>query len=357
MSISDLINSTFVRWMDSSDNKSDIVVSSRVRLARNLRLLPFPHVINEEKGKNLIDSLKKAVEGENKSSFIDFDLITFDQLPLLDRQVLMEKHLTSPNHIQHNTSHRGLLVNNDGSVAIMVNEEDHIRTQCLLPGLQLDESYKRVQTIDDQLEKSIDYAFDDRIGYLTSCPTNVGTGMRASVMLHLPALTIGGHINRIFHNIGQFGMIVRGIYGEGTEALGNFYQLSNQITLGQSEEEIAHHLTTVCKQIEEQEKVMREQLKGQMKHQLEDKIGRSYGILTNAKVISSSEALMLLSDVRLGVDLGIIGEINRFALNELIVAIRPAHLQKKAGMEMAESDRDLKRAEVIKEKLEYENTK
>lgn len=354
MSANDLLNSSFVRWMDADNGpESDIVISSRVRLARNLNVLPFPHLLDTETGGKVMKEIKAAWAKSKDPELKKMDMVTFNQLPTLDRQILVEKHLISPEHAQSDQSFRGLLVNNDGSLAIMLNEEDHIRIQCFLPGLQVAQCYEKAQQIDDDLEKTLNFAFDERRGYLTSCPTNVGTGMRASVMLHLPALAISGQLSRVMQSIGQLGMTVRGLYGENTEAVGNFFQVSNQITLGQTEEDIINNLTDIAGQIIAQERLTRQQMKKELRYQLEDRIGRAYGILTNARMITSNEALAHLSDVRLGVDLGIIKELKPFALNELIVALRPAHLQKKAGKEMDAAERDIKRAEVIKERLLY----
>jgi len=352
VSITDLLNTNFVRWMDAEKTpESDIVISNRVRLARNLRMMPFSHMLNAKTGDKCIREIKDAWEKSKCKDLKKMNIILFDQIPFLDRQILVEKHLISPKHAESDSSYRGVLVNEDGSLAIMLNEEDHLRIQCFLPGLQMEECYKRAQKIDDALENNLDFAFDEKRGYLTSCPTNVGTGMRASVMLHLPAIAITGQTNHIFQNINQLGMTIRGLYGEGTEFIGNFFQLSNQVTLGLTEEDITDNLTSITKQVVEQERVIRERLKVQMKYQVEDRIGRAYGILTNAGLITSNEAFSLLSDVRLGVDLGIIKNIKTFMLNELIVTIRPAHLQKRDGKEMDAVNRDVKRAEVIKEKL------
>lgn len=348
----DILKNNYVFWMEAKEGKdSDIVISSRIRLARNLNKMPFPHLLNEENGLKSIQTMKEAWQKSPHQELKEMTLFTFDQLTNLDRQILVEKHLISPNHAANTTAYNGLLVNEEGSVAIMINEEDHLRIQCFLPGLQLSESLERAQRIDDALEEELRIAFDEKRGYLTSCPTNTGTGMRASVMVHLPAFVITGHINNLFQNISQLGMTVRGLYGEGTEFIGNLFQLSNQVTLGQTEEDIRSKLASITGQIVEQERLMRQKLNGEMRYQLEDRIGRSYGILTNARVINSNEAMIHLSDVRLGVDMGILKDINVFALNELLVAIRPAHLQRKVGREMESFERDVKRAEVIKEKL------
>ncbi len=337
--------------MEASEGQdADIVISSRVRLARNLAKFPFPHLLNPEKGEKFIQ-LFNEVWRKISPEMQGMTLLMFDQLSNLDRQILVEKHLISPNHAKNNSAYSGVLVNDDGSLAIMINEEDHLRIQCFLPGLQLEESLDRAQQIDDALEGELSLAFDERRGYLTACPTNTGTCMRASVMLHLPAFVVSGQLNFLFQNISQLGMTVRGLYGEGTEVVGNLFQMSNQITLGQTEEDIRSKLTSVTGQIVEQERAMRQRIQSDMPYPLEDRVGRAYGILTNARVITSNEAMNMLSDLRLGVDLGIIKDIDVFALNQLLVAIRPAHLQKKAGSEMEAFARDIKRAGVIKEKL------
>ncbi len=352
MSDNDLFNGNFVAWMDSgAGSESDIVISSRIRLARNLQYITFPYFMNSESGNKAMEEISEAWKNSYSELLSQMDLINFDQISALDRQILVEKHLISPEHGLAEEAYRGLLLNKDGSIAIMINEEDHLRIQCLLPGLQMEKCYSLAQGIDDALEQQLDYAFDEHRGYLTSCPTNVGTGMRASVMLHLPAIGISGQRNRIFQNVNQLGMTVRGLYGEGTEIVGNYVQLSNQITLGQTENDIISNLGIISRQIVEQEKMLRKSLQEEMKYQLEDRVGRAYGILTNARVMNSNEALGLLSDVRLGVDLGIIEGITPFIINQLVVAIKPAHLQKKAGREMEAFIRDVKRAEVVKEIL------
>lgn len=352
MNADHLLNSSFVGWMDANKGpESDIVISSRIRLARNLNLIPFPHLLDKDKGNLCIREIREAWDKSTNAFLKEMEWLTFDQLTALDRNILVEKHLISPNHAKSDEAFRGVVVNQDGSLVIMINEEDHLRIQCFLPGLQLQECWQLAQKLDDELEKHLNYAFDERRGYLTSCPTNVGTGMRASVMLHLPAIAISGQTNQIFQNISQLGMTVRGIYGEGSEAIGNFFQISNQVTLGLTEEDIINNLAGITKRIIEQERLIRKKLAMDMKYQLEDRVGRAYGILSSARMINSKEAMSLLSDVRLGVDMDILGKIKPYALNELVVAIRPAHLQKKVGKEMDAFHRDIARAEVIQERL------
>lgn len=352
----DILNNSYVYWMETKAGvNSDIVISSRVRLARNLSKLPFPHLLNTETGPESIELIKNAWMKSSGQNLRDMTLFIFDQLNGLDRQILMEKHLISPNHAASNASYNGVLINEKGSLAIMLNEEDHLRIQCFLPGLQLGEALDLAQAADDALEENLRLAFDEKAGYLTACPTNAGTGMRASVMMHLPAFVISGQIGFLIQNVSQLGMTVRGLYGEGTEAMGNLFQLSNQVTLGQTEDDIRSKLESISGQIVEQERLLREKLEAERKYQLEDRIGRAYGILTNARILTSNEAIALLSDVRLGVDMGYLDNIKAFTLNKLLIAIKPAHLQKKAGCEMESFARDIKRAKVIKEKLLAEN--
>lgn len=351
MSINDILSSSWVKWMESPQGNRDIVISSRVRLARNLNLVPFPHRLNQADGRKCLEQIGNAWQNTPGPVLASMDMATFDRLSTLDRQTLAEKHLVSPAHANSNSPVQGVLINDDGALSVMINEEDHLRMQCLLPGLRLKDCYEGVQDLDDELEQNLDYAFDENRGYLTACPTNLGTAMRASVMVHLPAIHFAGQLNYVLHNISQLGLAVRGLYGEGSEPVGNFFQISNQITLGQTEEDICNYLQTVTEQVVEQESMLRDKLQQDMKYQLEDKIGRAYGILSNARVIASDEALTLFSDVRLGVDLEIVKGISLFSLNQMMVSVRPAHLQKLEGREMDVLERDIKRASVIKEKL------
>lgn len=350
MSVDSILNQNYVKWMDQTENGEDIVISSRIRLARNLHELPFPHLLDEEKGAEVLQLIQQVWE-KDADHLKQVDFASLQGLSIMDRQILMEKHLISPEFSHSNSAYRGVLLNEEGSTCIMINEEDHIRIQCVLPGLSLDQCCQQAMALDDAFEAELDYAFDEKRGYLTACPTNVGTGLRASVMLHLPAIQFTGQARNVFQNLNQLGLAVRGIYGEGSEALGNFFQISNQVTLGQTEEDICNYLQGVSHQLVEQEKMIRDNLKKEMSHQLKDRVGRAYGILTHADIITSQEALALLSDVRLGVDLGLLQGITPFDLNQLMVAIRPAHLQRRAAREMDEMERDVVRAETIKEKL------
>jgi protein arginine kinase len=318
-------------------------------LARNVKDIPFPTVMTEEQGKKVIELARKAILGSNTILSTQFTEYEMKKLTPLDRQALVEKHLISPD-LSQNIKTGYALIKDDNTVSIMVNEEDHLRIQCILPGLKLDESWDMADKIDDLIEETIDYAYDEKIGYLTSCPTNVGTGIRASVMVHLPALTITGQISNILNSVSKIGMAVRGIYGEGTQALGDIYQISNQVTLGQSEKEIIENIEGVAKQIISSERRAREELYKKQRVQIEDRVGRAFGILSHAKVMSTKEYMTLMSDVRLGIVLGILS-VDLDKLDRLTTQIQPANLQKIYGMQLNPYERDVKRAEYVSTQL------
>lgn len=352
MAIRDAVNRAFTKWMEGSGPYASVVLSSRVRLARNLVGIPFPHLQSEEQGREVLEKVRQvAYDPEAQGQIGVLDVASLAELTPLEREILVEKHLISPQHAAENGCARGLVLRDDEAVSIMVNEEDHLRIQVLFPALQLEEAWKLASLVDDIFESRLNYAFDEKYGYLTSCPTNVGTGLRASVMVHLPALAMTKQASRVFTTLSKLGLVVRGLYGEGTEAKGHFFQISNQITLGPTEEEIIGNLTAICRQVIEQEEYCREELRKEGLAQLEDMIYRSYGILTNAYIISSDEALVHLSNLRLGLAMGLLKNVDLRRLNELLVETRPAFLQKKAGREMDAFHRDLKRAEIIRAAL------
>ncbi|GAA4723415.1 protein arginine kinase [Brevibacillus fulvus] len=337
-------------WMKGDGPDSDIVVSTRLRIARNLSQLPFPLLATDSQAEEVVRKVSAAAKDEAMKNLADFELITMEQISPLEKRVLVEKHLVSPNLAEE--SRKGaVLLNREESISIMINEEDHIRIQVLLPGFQLNEAWETGSKLDDLFEKHLNYAFDEKRGYLTSCPTNVGTGIRASVMLHLPALVITQQINRILQAINQVGLVVRGLYGEGSEALGNLFQLSNQVTLGLAESDILANLYSVARQIIEQERVARRYLHEHSRTALEDRIYRSYGILLYARNVESKEAAQRLSDVRLGIDLGIIKGIPSNIINELLVMTQPGFLQHHAGQKLTPEQRDERRARLIRERL------
>lgn len=338
------------KWIDGEGPQNDIIISSRIRLARNLEEFPFPIALTTEKSKEVIKKVSDSILQGNTILKDDFNLIGINQIENNDKQVLIEKHLISPNLIEK-PNKSAVMMNNDESVSIMINEEDHIRIQCLFPGFQLEQAWDMANKIDDIIEENLKYAFAEDIGYLTSCPTNVGTGIRASVMIHLPALTMTRYMNRILQAINQIGFTVRGLYGEGSQSEGNIFQISNQVTLGRTEEEIVSTLIELTKQITNKEKDARATLISNNRTKLEDKICRSYGVLTNARIMSSKEALKLISDVRLGIDLGIIKGIDVKTVNTLMVDIQGGILQKIYSKNLNANERDIKRANLIRERL------
>jgi len=339
-------------WMKGSGPESDIVISSRIRLARNLQSLPFPILATNQHAEETINQVQSVMQSEDLTEISEFSFIRLADLSELSTRVMVEKHLISP-ALVNDSKHGAVILSDNESISIMVNEEDHLRIQVLYPGFQIKEAWDLSNQIDDIFEAQLDYAFDERRGYLTSCPTNVGTGMRASVMMHLPALVLTQQINRILSAISQVGLVVRGLYGEGSEATGNLFQISNQITLGQSEDDIIENLYGVAKQIIEHERAAREKLLEESKIRIVDRVNRSYGILAHAAIIDSKEAAQRLSDVRLGHDLGLIKHTNAQALNELLVMTQPGYLQQFAGGSLSPDERDLRRAELIRSRLAH----
>jgi len=351
MSIKETVGNAHSHWMNGGGPEADIVISSRLRVARNLAHLPFPHLLSAEQADQVVAQVEHAAESAAVRERVGaLSVVRMNELSLVERQILVEKHLISPDLLQ-NCEHKAVALRDDEILSVMINEEDHLRIQCLLPGLQLAEAWQLVNRLDDGLEETLEYAFDEKLGYLTACPTNVGTGMRASVMLHLPGLVLVNQIRGVLVTISKLGLTVRGLYGEGTEAAGNLFQVSNQITLGQAEEDIIAGLVSVTRQLLGQERAAREALYRERREQLADRVGRAYGILKHARIMSSEEAMRLFSDLRLGVDLGLVREIPADLITELMVMTRPALLIYSAGRELSPGERDVYRAQLIRQKL------
>ncbi|OZI10607.1 protein arginine kinase [Bacillaceae bacterium SAS-127] len=348
MSLEKFINQAVSSWMSSEGPHSDIVLSSRIRLARNLAQYKFPVFLTAEEAAEMTEEIAKAVQ-----SYSPAELLTMKDLSTLQKRVLVEKHLISP-LLADASPYGAVLLSEVEDISVMINEEDHIRIQCLSPGLQLKETLEKANAIDDAIEEQVQFAFDEQRGYLTSCPTNVGTGLRASVMMHLPGLILTQQINRIIPAINQLGLVVRGIYGEGSEVLGNIFQISNQLTLGKSEADIVEDLLSVVHQLIAQEQSAREMLMSTSATRLEDRIFRSYGVLTNARIIETKEAAQCLSDVRLGIDIGYIKHHSKSILNELMILTQPGFLQQYAGETLHPEERDIRRAALIRERLKME---
>jgi protein arginine kinase len=335
-------------WMDSPGPHGDIVITSRVRLARNIVDVPFPGWAQKQDRTDSLVKIRPAVEklSEMKDAFSE----ELHKLNALKKQVLVERHLISREHAARNEGSAAVM-NRKQSLSVMINEEDHLRMQSIQPGLNLKSAHKAVDRIDTALESDLEFAFDQELGYLTACPTNLGTGMRASAMLHLPALVLSDQINRVINGANKIGLAVRGIYGEGTEAMANLFQISNQSTLGQSEEEIINRLHKVIEQIIESEKNARLKLLEDRPSMLRDQVGRAYAILRYAHIIPSKEALNLLSMLRLGVDLGVFPWEGRGIIDVLLMEIQPAHLQIAAKSKLDAEERDVLRAEIVRRKL------
>lgn len=351
MSIKDTVASARSKWMEGTGPESDVVISSRIRLARNISEYAFPHFMSAEQAGQVIHAVRLAVSREEMVKEMGpFEFVDLAELTPIERQILVEKHLVSLQHIE-NPVNRAVVLAPDESVSIMVNEEDHLRIQCLQPGLQLEETWQLADKLDDLLEQTLNYSFCEKKGYLTSCPTNVGTGIRASVMLHLPGLVMTKQVGKMVHAVSQLGLAVRGYYGEGTEAYGNLFQISNQVTMGQAEEEIIKNLLVVTKQVVTQERSAREVMYKDNRLYLEDKVYRAYGTMRYARMMNSREALQRISDLRLGVELGVFKSLSYDLINELIILTRPAFLVKKAGRDLSEVERDSFRAEIIRRRL------
>jgi len=328
---------------------SEVVISSRIRLARNISGYRFLSRATRHERTQLERKVRDTILNAGIAAQTLY--VDLDQAPELDRQLLVERHLISKQHAG-GTGARGVAVGTSETVSVMVNEEDHLRIQVLRSGLQLDEAWEQINGIDDKLESKLDFAFSPRFGYLTACPTNVGTGIRVSVMLHLPALKLTGEIEKVFRAAKEMRLAVRGLYGEGTEATGDFYQISNQTTLGKSEEEIIgdfKHL--VIPKIIDYEHHARRTLLNDRTMALDDKVHRAIGILRSARLIASEETLYLLSHLRMGINLGRVKDVDIKTVNELVLLTQPAHLQKHAGRKLDGDMRRAARAELIRQRL------
>jgi protein arginine kinase len=325
-----------------------IVMSSRVRLARNIRDAAFPGWAKKPERIRILDAIRPAVEAlpEMKDAFSQ----SMDNLTTLDKQILVERHLISREHAAKSAG-SGLVLNREETLCVMINEEDHMRMQALRPGLQLRQAWSAVDSVDSALEKKLEYAFNSDLGYLTACPTNIGTGIRVSAMLHLPGLVLAEQINPIIQSVNKLGLAVRGLYGEGTEALGNVFQVSNQMTLGESESAIVERLEKVLAQIIEHEENARSTLLEKKPKMVYNHIGRAYGILANAHSISSKETMNLLSLMRLGIDVNLFPGVDRALVDEVFILTQPAHLQKQHSEKLSAEERDLLRADMVRERL------
>lgn len=336
-------------WINSKNKDKGIVLSSRIRLARNISKVPFPDRLSNEQGRQIVNSISdKFLNDENiKEKFRCIYLWENDKNSNVK---YLERHLISKKLIE-NRSKSAFILNENETISIMLNEEDHIRLQGISNGFNLMNAYEELNKIDDILEENVNYAFDEKFGYLTACPTNLGTGMRASVMVHLPALSMNNEIGGVLNALTQIGITIRGMFGEGSKALGDLYQISNQITLGISENDIISNLNAVVNQMLNQEKLSREQIMKKYKYELEDKIYRSLGILENAVILDEDECLKLISSVRMGVEMDIIKDVNIRNLDALLINTQTASLKTIYNRNLSDEEGDIIRADYVKNNL------
>lgn len=336
-------------WNTAHGPHEDVVVSTRIRIARNIQGFYFPSRLRGTERRRLIQSVEGAIQ--NQSSFKNCGIFQSGDLSEVEMQLLLERHLISREFLG-DKGDRAVLLAADESLSVMLMEEDHIRLQIFEAGLNLKDAWKKASEADTQLQKKLDFSFDPQIGYLTSCPTNVGTGLRASCMLHIPCLVITKQIQKVLQALTKLNLAVRGMFGEGSQALGNFFQFSNQVTLGQPEREVIDNLLSVIEQVVSHEHEAMAQLQRAKSTELEDQVWRAVGLLKSARVISSSEAISLLSMVRLGINLKYFGKtLDHARLNQLFLSIQPGHLQKNRGRELSSVERDSYRAEFIRKQL------
>jgi protein arginine kinase len=335
-------------WLRGSGPESDIVISSRIRLARNLADYPFIRRCTDHDRTAIEKTIRERMATSDRLK--DLVYLDVDGLETVDRQFLVERQLIS-RELAESEGARSVAIDIHEKFSLMVNEEDHLRIQLMKSGLDLGTAWKQINEIDDALDELITYAFDDKLGYLTACPTNVGTGMRVSVMLHLPALVITRQIDKVFRSLQKISLAVRGLYGEGSQAMGDFYQISNQITLGRSEEELIQQVGDVVPVLIDYERKARDYLISESKKDLHDRVSRAYGILCTAQTITSEETMHLLSSVRMGVNLGLINDLEIPIVNQLFIHTQPAHLQMLHGAQLDSADRNAERAIYLRQHL------
>ena len=335
-----------MNWYLQNGKESDVVISTRVRLSRNIKGIPFINRASKEELKEVYDKVKEITP----SLGYNLKFLSLDDMDSITKQSLVEKHLISPDFAKTKMPYTAVVINDDENICIMVNEEDHIKLQVFTSGLDIDNLLNLAIEIDEKMESLIPYSYHEKYGFLTACPTNVGTGLKISTLVHIPALQMTGNLNKMLNIINNLGMNVRGLYGEGTKAEGDVYQVSNNQTLGITEKEIAKNLNLLAQKIIDQERLARKYLsKNSLK--LEDEVYRSYGIFANARRLGEDEALELLSKVKLGTDLGIIKELNDKKVRELMLYTKPANMQIKLGTKLSVIDQEASRCEVIKQIL------
>lgn len=335
-------------WLRGSGPESDIVMSSRIRLARNVADFPFIRRCSDIDRANLEATIRDSMKRQPRLAELDY--LNVALLEPLDRQFLVERQLIS-RELSEAEGARSVAIEKEERLSVMINEEDHLRIQVMHSGFDLQSAWERINELDDQIESQVRYAYHQQYGYLTACPTNVGTGMRVSVLVHLPALVITQQIDKVFRSLQRINLVVRGLYGEGSQAMGDFYQVSNQITLGKTEEDLVRRVSEVVPVLINYERKAREYLINENQHDLFDQVSRAYGTLQNAQQISSEETMHLLSRVRMGINLGLIGNLEIPTINKLFVHTQPAHLQKLTRSGPSNSQRNIERANYLQSHL------
>lgn len=338
-------------WLKGCGPESDIVMSSRIRLARNLADYPFIRRCTDIDRANIESTVRERLT--NKAELKDLTFIDVADLQTLDRQFLVERQLISREHANSDGA-RAVAIDQQERLSLMVNEEDHLRIQVMKSGLDLVGAWDQINDLDDRIESQLTYAFHPKLGYLTACPTNVGTGMRVSVLVHLPALVITQQIEKVFRSLQKINLVVRGLYGEGTQAMGDFYQVSNQITLGKSENDLIDQVGDVIPVVIDYERKARDFLINEKQNDLFEQVSRAYGTLQNAQQISSEETMFLLSRVRMGINLGLIGDLEITEVNQLFIRTQPAHLQKLRHSELDTDERNVERANYLHSQLKLD---
>ena len=342
------LTKTSGEWLRGTGPDSDIVISSRIRLARNLAQFPFGNRADKHEQQEIEELLCQYFQKlKGKWKFHYFNV---EELDNLDRQLLVERQLIS-RELADSEGVRGVAFVRKENISVMVNEEDHLRIQAIQSGFSLEKVWKEIERLDDAIEEHVDYAFHQNFGYLTACPTNVGTGIRVSVMMHLPALVITNQMEKVFRALSKINLAVRGVYGEGSQHMGDFYQISNQLTLGKSEQEIIRNLQAVVPNIIDYERQAREALVKESRQELHDKVSRAHGILKTAHTISSEETMHLLSSIRMGFNLGLLDDLEISTINELFIHTQPAHLQKIRGSSLDSAERNAERAKFLRKHL------
>lgn len=339
-----------LKWYEENVPDSDVVISSRVRLARNLEDFKFSPLLEEQDAVKLVEKVKSITPILSEKDNRKYYACNIQSLSDIDKAAMVERHIVSP-LLAEKEQTTGLILSEDETVSIMINEEDHVRIQAIVGGMNLEKAYEIANNIDDIAYESLKFAYDEKYGYLTSCPTNSGTGMRASCMVFLPALSAARMIQKLFEEVGRYGVTIRGIYGEGTKSLGSIYQISNQKTLGNSEMEIIENLKSIVDQVMKQERKRREYMLSMNADEIEDQVYRAYGILKYARQITSDDAMALLSQLKFGADCGLIKFDREFNIHKMMMGVQPGSLQWTLGKSVGSATRDRARAEYISKEL------